>query len=69
MKPIYKSIKVIDQEKTAALMRRSRTGADVTMRKMRELTGLSIGYICDLELGRRYWNEKLVELYSQALNK
>lgn len=47
--------------------RQRRIKAGVTLRQIAKRMGLSVGYLSDLELGRRGWSEGLTQRYIKAL--
>lgn len=58
---------LLDPVATGGLMRAGREQAAVTLRTLAKRMGISAAYLCDLELGRRGWNEGLLEEYMKAL--
>ncbi len=48
-------------------MRQAREDAGLSLRDLAKRTGLSVGYLSDLELGRRSWREELRERILKAL--
>ncbi len=48
-----------DPREEGAKMRRAREKGGVSLHELARRTGLSVGYLSDLELGRRAWREVL----------
>src|SRR6266566_9195449 len=56
-----------DPRLEGAEMRQAREDAGLSLRDLAKRTGLSVGYLSDLELGRRSWREELRERILKAL--
>jgi len=54
-----------DPRLEGAEMRALRERAQLKLRELARRFGLSVGYLSDLELGRRAWNPRMRELYHQ----
>lgn len=52
---------------TGALMRQRRCYSGVTQKDLAKRMRVSTAYLCDLELGRRHWNNDLIDKYNKAL--
>ncbi len=63
--PVMKIIKmrVVDNISTGKKASILRNKAGLTLRQLSENTGLSIGYLSDLEHGRKNWNTKVTIRY------
>lgn len=59
----------IDTKRLGKLLKRLRIGSDITLRKISKEMKLSIGYINDLEQGRRAINHSIFMEYVFALDK
>ena len=57
----------VDNVATGALMRQARLKAGLTLREMARRLKCSAPYVCDLELGRRGWNESRLEEWARIL--
>lgn len=64
-----------DEERlTAALrfgkrLRAARDAAELTVRELAKVSGLSVGYLCDVEHGRRWPSKEVAERLEQAFAK
>ena len=61
---IVETEKHLDLKRTA---RDERLKLRYTIKKIAERMGVAPSFLCDLELGRRYWNDELVEKFNKAL--
>jgi predicted transcriptional regulator len=59
--------RLTDDKVTGARMRAMREGKGLTLREVARRMGFSAAYLCDLELGRRIWNTKVIALYLSAI--
>ena len=59
--------KVTDHEKLGAQLQRLRLKAGLTLREVSASLKISIGYLSDLEHGRRPWTITKVEFYRRAI--
>ena len=57
----------IDHVATGAKMSFLRRAAGMTMREMARRIGVSAGYLCDLEHGRRHWGKERLKGYATEL--
>lgn len=57
---------VTDDRDEGALMRQARKATKVSLRDLARVSGLSVSYFCDAELGRRHWNARLRKAYREA---
>lgn len=64
-----KTVKAIDHLATAEKARSIRRSAGISLREMARRMGFTAGYVSDLELGRRHWNETRVNEFNKALNQ
>ena len=60
---------VLDPRMVGQQMRELREHNDVSVREVARRLNLSAPYVSDLELGRRSFNEELIERYKSALKK
>ena len=60
---------LLDPKLTGQSMRQLREAKNISGRDLAAAMGFTANYICDLELGRRGWNEKLVNRYLDAVGK
>ena len=67
MKLITKPAREIDHAATGAAFRRQRENCQLSLRDLGSQLNLSAAYICDLENGKRQWNEKLFARFVSAL--
>ena len=58
---------VPDRKAQGREMKRRRNAARVTLREVSELTGLSIGYLSDMEHGRKGWTPRKINFYMAAI--
>jgi transcriptional regulator with XRE-family HTH domain len=58
---------VIDQVEQGRRLRALRKAANKGLREVAAIIGYSPAYLSDLELGRRQWNEYLIERFKQAV--
>jgi hypothetical protein len=58
--------KVRDDAELGKQMQDKRKAAGFTLKHVAEGMGVSIGYLCDLEHGRRLWSAKLQESFINA---
>jgi predicted transcriptional regulator len=59
--------RLTDDKATGARMRAMREGRGLSGREVARRMGFSAAYVCDLELGRRIWSTKVIELYLTAI--
>lgn len=59
--------KCLDNREVGMALRRERVREGIEGREMARRLGYSPAYLCDLELGRRGWNEKKVAAYLNKL--
>lgn len=59
--------KVPNQVSVGSAMRAERKIANVSLRRMAKLIGISAPYLSDLELGRRVWSENRINEYRDGL--
>ena len=69
MKPIYKTIKVIDRKKQAAAAKALRKAAGMSLREVAEKLGVSIPFVFYLESGTENWTAERVRQFSRACKK
>ena len=67
MNLILKTVQVVkvDHAATGIQLLAYRTKAGLSLRALGKKCGLSIGYLSDLEHGRRTWTEKRVEQFNR----
>jgi transcriptional regulator with XRE-family HTH domain len=60
---------VLDSVKVGIEQRERRKAAGVTLENVSDLIGLSVGYLSNLENGRRgkLWNHELIKRYNDAV--
>ena len=56
-----------DDKATGKRMRAMREAKGLSGREVARRMGMSAPYICDLELGKRFWNTKVTERYLKAI--
>ena len=56
-----------DRKAQGREMKRRRNAARVTLREVSELMGLSIGYLSDMEHGRKGWTPRKINFYMAAI--
>lgn len=56
-----------DQAKFGAAMRTQRLLHDKTLEQVAQSTGITVGYLANLELGRRRWRLPFVRKYQKAV--
>jgi predicted transcriptional regulator len=61
--------RIRDEAAFGAAVKAMRTGARVTLREVAAHTGLSVGYISDLEHGRKRWRGGLIIAYGDAVER
>lgn len=49
--------------------REKREFIGLSLRRVAVRMGISMGYLCDLELGRRHWTEDMVRRFEAALRE
>lgn len=49
-------------------MQERRKAANLTLREVSKQMGITIGYLCDLEHGRRIWSPKLQQSFQEAIS-
>ncbi len=59
----------VDHSATGEQARQARENAGLSLRELASRLGLSVGYIADMENGRRNWNQTKVELWNHAIQK
>lgn len=67
MRLLFKTKQVPDNEATGALARSFRLFAGKTLTATARAMGLSKGYLCDLEHGRKGWTKELVNTLKKAV--
>jgi hypothetical protein len=60
--------KVRDDAELGKQMQDRRKAAGFTLKHVAKGMGVSIGYLCDLEHGRRLWSTKLLENFTGAIS-
>lgn len=60
--------KVRDEAKLGGQMQERRKAANLTLREVSKQMGITIGYLCDLEHGRRIWSPKLQQSFQEAIS-
>jgi predicted transcriptional regulator len=65
----YIKTKIIDSVLTGDSARKERRKQGKTLREIGAFLEVGVSYICDLEHGRKTWNENLVKRYESALNR
>ena len=61
---------VVDNDRERGqFFRGLRIESGLAQREVARRTGFSVGYICDLEHGRRAWNLKVTEAYKKAIKR
>lgn len=60
--------KETDQIALGAEQRAKRKKAGLSLRQLAKLMCFTTPYVCDLELGRRRWSQKLLDKYEEALD-
>jgi len=63
----HKEEVVIDHKATGEAMRKHRTDADLSIRQVAKVYGVSAPYISDLENGNRNWTEERAAQYMEAI--
>lgn len=56
-----------DERALGETMKARRRAAKKVLRQVAESIGISIGYLSDLEHGRKKWSDKLLAQYNKAL--
>jgi predicted transcriptional regulator len=65
----YITKKIIDSVLTGESARKERRRKGKTLREVGYSLEVGTSYICDLEHGRKPWNERLIQKYEDALIK
>lgn len=61
------TVPLINHDATGAAVRLHRRNKGITMKESAKRMGISMSYLCDLEMGRRHWTEALVRRYQEAV--
>lgn len=66
---VTKLMRVTDHKETGNLAKTARVAAGLALREVARRMGVSATFVCDLEKGRRNWNEKVLESYRDAITE
>jgi len=58
--PITTKIDAVDHVATGKMVRERRKALGMTVREAGKIMGISAPYLCDLERGRRNWNDTVI---------
>lgn len=61
--------RIADPAATGALFRGARQKLGLSLREVARRSGFSVGYLCDLELGRRAWTLKAQRQIGRAIGR
>lgn len=61
--------KIQDDNSLGESMKKKRQKAHLTLKKVAEHMKLSVGYVCDLEHGRRIWRADIEKRYYAAIEQ
>lgn len=61
--------KVTDYVALGAKLKKKRENANLTLREVAELMGISISYLSDLEHGRKKWTIAKTEAFNRAIGE